>query len=43
MIYPASHKLHADLDNQRKEVMHLRSDQMRTLVGVPMQLNHQHD
>lgn len=30
MIYPASHKLYADLNNQRKEVMHLRADQMRT-------------
>ena len=43
MTHPASHKLHIDLNNHRKEVMHLRADQMRTLVGVPMQLNHQND
>ena len=43
MIYPASHKLCIDLNNQRKEVMHLRADQLRILVGVPMQLNHQNE
>ena len=43
MIYSTSHKLHIDLENQRKELVHLRADQMRTLVGVPMQLNHQNE
>ena len=38
-----THTLHIDLDNQRKEVAHLRVDQMRTLVGALMQLNHQNE
>ena len=43
MVYPTSYKLHIDVENRREEVMHLRADQMRTLVGVPMQLNHQNE
>lgn len=43
MVYSTSYKLHIDVENRRTEVMHLRADQMRTLVGVPMQLNHQNE
>ena len=43
MTTSTTHRLHIDLDGQRKEMPHLDANQARVLVGAPFNLHHQND
>jgi len=43
MTYQMTHKLHINIEEHQREIIHLDADQTRVLVGVPINLHHKND